>query len=129
MCEHYAEITALGAEVVAIGTGDLRYAQSFIKDERVPFPVLVDDAGRAARAASVRTGRLAALLGPHNWLGTARGLLGGHGFHPVGTRWTQLGATFVVGPGDTVRYAHIDRSPVDHAPFDAIFAALSRPAA
>ena len=43
--EHHDEITKRGAEVVAVGTGDQRYASAFVADTLVPFPVLVDDAG------------------------------------------------------------------------------------
>jgi hypothetical protein len=38
---------------------------------------------------------------------------------------TQLGATFVVGPGSTVRYAHIDRHSEDHAPLDTVLGKLA----
>jgi hypothetical protein len=37
---------------------------------------------------------------------------------------TQLGATFVVGPGDVVAYAHLDRDSTDHAPLDEVLAHL-----
>ena len=39
-------------------------------------------------------------------------------------RVTQLGATFVLGPGDQVRYAHIDEHSADHASLDEVLAAL-----
>ncbi len=32
---------------------------------------------------------------------------------------TQLGATFVIGPGEQVRYEHVDDHSADHAPLDA----------
>ena len=43
MRERYDEITGLGGDVVAIGTGDRSYAGAFVRDERIPFLVLVDD--------------------------------------------------------------------------------------
>ncbi len=36
-----------------------------------------------------------------------------------------FGATFVIGPGDVVRYTHIDRDSTDHAPLDEVLAALA----
>ena len=54
MRDHHDEITALGADVVAIGTGDQRYAEAVVREERQPFLVLVDDDAVAANAASVR---------------------------------------------------------------------------
>ena len=96
-------ITARGAEVVAVGTGSVRYAAAFVADEDVPFPVLVEDDGEAARAASVRTANWLTVAGPASWSGTLRAWRQGHRIHRAGKRVTQLGATFVVGPGDTVR--------------------------
>jgi hypothetical protein len=37
---------------------------------------------------------------------------------------TQLGATFVLGPGETLRYEHVDEHSADHAPLDDVLAAL-----
>jgi hypothetical protein len=37
---------------------------------------------------------------------------------------TQLGATFVVGPGAQVRYEHLDEHSADHAPLDDVLEAL-----
>jgi len=41
-----------------------------------------------------------------------------------GRRVNQLGATFVLGPGPTVRYAHVDAHTADHAPVAEVLAAL-----
>ncbi len=124
MRERYDEIRGQGAEVVAIGTGDTRYAARFVADEHVPFPVLVDDDAVAARAASVRKATPWGLFTPRSFPGSRRARKAGHRIHKSGKRVTQLGATFVVGPGDQVRYAHIDAHSADHAPLAEVFAAL-----
>ena len=36
----------------------------------------------------------------------------------------QIGATFVIGPGDRIRYEHMDADSTDHAPPDDVIAAL-----
>jgi peroxiredoxin len=122
--EHYDEITALNADVVAIGTGDRRYAEAFVRDERIPFLVLVDDDGTAAQAASLRTLNWFQLLHPRTWKATRETSKRGYHVHKSGTRVRQIGATFVVGAGDRVRYEHVDGDSTDHAPFDEIKAAL-----
>src|SRR6478672_13399694 len=48
--DRYDEMHAQGIELVAIGTGDQRYAAAFVRDEKIPFLVLVDDHAEAARA-------------------------------------------------------------------------------
>jgi peroxiredoxin len=120
----HGEIRARGADVVAVGTGDVRYAASFVEEERIPFPVLVDDDGAAARAASVRSASWAGLLHPRTWGASVATWRRGHRVHASGARVTQLGATFVVGPGDTVAYAHLDADSTDHAPLDDVLAHL-----
>jgi peroxiredoxin len=122
--EHYDEITATGAEVVAIGTGDARYAATFVRDAAIPYPVLVDDDGEAAAAASVRTVGWFTLLHPRTWRASRETSKRGHHVGKAGKRVKQLGATFVVGPGDVVRYEHHDADSTDHAPLAGILAAL-----
>ena len=126
----YDEIRKRGAEVVAVGTGSLRHAAAFVADESVPFPVLVDDDARAARAASVRrVGFFRLLTDRRSREGAKRARAAGHRIHKAGRRVTQLGATFVIGPGEQVRYEHVDDHSADHAPLDDVLAALPTPAA
>jgi peroxiredoxin len=121
---HYGEITGLGADVVAIGTGNERYAAAFIREENIPFTVLVDDDARAAGAASLRSVGWLAMLHPRTWRATVETWRRGHRVHKAGARVTQLGATFVLGRGDRVRYEHLDRDSTDHAPVAEVLAAL-----
>ena len=140
MRDRYAEIQAQGAEVVVIGTGDLRYARAFVADERIGFPVLVDDDGLAARAASVERASVARLFALKSLPATARALRAGYRIGRPGKRVNQLGATFVVTPeglaaraprtasepGPRVIFSHRDAHPADHAPISAILDALRR---
>jgi peroxiredoxin len=123
--DHYSEIASEGGEVVAIGTGDERYAKAFVTEGDVPFPVLVDDAAEAAHAASVKKVNFATLLfDPRSMRGARRAYRDGYRVKKSGKRVNQLGATFVIGPGPTVRYEHIDVHTADHAPVDEVLAAL-----
>jgi hypothetical protein len=120
----YPDITARGADVVAIGTGDVRYAKAFITEEDIPFLVLVDDDAVAARAASVPKANWLTVARPASWSGSRRAWGDGFRIHKSGKRVTQLGATFVLGPGPHLRYEHLDGDSSDHAPLDAVMAAL-----
>jgi len=140
--DRYAEIQALGADVVVIGTGDLRYAREFVEDDGIPFPVLVDEDAKAAEAARVERVGLSRLFALASLPGTARALRSGFRIGRPGKRVNQLGATFVVSPdprsdpsdGDEQRNAHLlfrhyDKHPADHAPMNALFDVLRRPEA
>ena len=72
MRERHDEIKTLGADIVAIGTGDERYAAAFVKEEQIPYLVLVDDDARAAQAASIETASWFRLLHPTHVEGDAR---------------------------------------------------------
>ena len=125
MRDAHDEVRSGGADVVAIGTGDLRYAHAFVEDERIPFLVLVDDDARAARAASVRRATPWGLFDPRSFPGARRARRGGHRIRKSGKRVTQLGATFVVGPGSRLRYEHLDEHTADHAPVSDVIAAAA----
>jgi peroxiredoxin len=122
--ERYDEIQSLGADIVAVGTGDRRYAEAFVREERIPFPVLVDDDSSAAHAASLRTLNWFQLLHPRTWKATRETSKRGHHVHKAGKRVRQIGATFVIGAGDRVRYEHMDADSTDHAAIDEVLAAL-----
>jgi peroxiredoxin len=124
--ERYDEIKGLDADIVAIGTGDRRYAESFVADEDIPFLVLVDDDATAAQAASLRTLNWFQLLHPRTWKATRETSKRGHHVHKSGKRVKQIGATFVIGAGDRVRYEHLDADSTDHAPVDDVLAVLVR---
>jgi peroxiredoxin len=120
----YEDIKATGAEVVAIGTGNARHAREFVEEENIPFPVLVDDDAEAARAASVKRGSAWKILGPETYGASLRAWRAGHKIHKPGKRTFQLGATFVVGAGDRVRYEYLDENTADHAPLGDVMKAL-----
>ena len=124
MRERQDEITKLGADIVAIGTGDRRYAEAFVHDERIPFLVLVDDDAAAAQAASLRTLNWFQLLHPRTWKATREASKRGHHVHKSGKRVRQIGATFVIGAGDRVRYEHMDTDSTDHADIDQLVSVL-----
>src|SRR3954462_3428345 len=120
----YDDLKAQGVELVAVGTGDQRYAGAFVRDEKIPYLVLVDDDAQAARAASVKVASWYRLLPPSTWPASVQAWKRGARIHKAGKRVTQLGATFVLGPGDHVRYSHVDDGSTDHAPVPEILAAV-----
>ena len=118
------DLAAAGARLVAVGTGDQRYADAFVRETEAPFLVLVDDDAAAAQAASVRTVGWFSLLHPRTWRASVDTWKRGHRVHKAGARVTQLGATFVLGPGDRLTYEYIDADSTDHAPVADVLTAV-----
>ena len=111
---------------MAIGTGDVRYAKAFVAEEEIGFPVLVDDDAAAAHAAHVPKASILTLAGPRTWAGSREARRDGFRVRRTGKRVTQLGATFVIGPGSRVHYSYLDEHSSDHAPLEEVLAALPR---
>jgi peroxiredoxin len=110
--------------VTAIGTGGKRYAEAFIADESVPFPVLLDEDGEAAGIAGTNTLGLTTLLKPKAYTSAVKSFAAGNRQTKTGKRPLQLGATFVIAPGDVLVYADFEDFAGDHAPLDDVLEAL-----
>jgi peroxiredoxin len=121
----YDEIRDLGGEVVAIGTGSPAQARDFVEREQIPYPVLADDDGRAARSAMIERVGMFRLFDPASFPGGIRAWRAGHRIGESGRRVDQLGATFVVLPGPRLGYEHRDAHTADHAPLGEVLAALA----
>jgi peroxiredoxin len=120
----YDEVQRARAEVVAIGTGNASFAQAFIEDYRIPYPVLIDGDARAAKIASIARVPFWKLFHPASYAGTRRAWRAGHRIGASGQRVDQLGSTFVLGPGPALLYEHRDAHSADHAPLAEVLANL-----
>ena len=78
----------------------------------------------AYRAASLPSASLLHVLRPDNILAGLRALAAGHRQRRKGPDPFQLGGSFVFGPGNVDRYAHVSRTYGDNAAVSALVAAL-----
>ncbi len=122
--EHEQKFRESGANLAAIGLGDRNYAQLFRDETHIAFPLLIDEARLAYRAAGLRTANLLHLLRSDNARARTRAKAGGHRQHRLGQNPFQLGGSFVFGPGNVDVYAHISQTFGDIAPMEALLAAV-----
>jgi hypothetical protein len=115
---------AAGARLAAIGLGDVTHARAFHAETGMTFPLFVDAERRAYTAAGLGRAGLLHLLHPFNF--RARAAAKAQGFRQVGLGRDplQLGGTFVLGPGDTERFAHVSATFGDNADVGAVLAAV-----
>jgi hypothetical protein len=123
---HEAEFQTRGARLAAIGLGDLSYARAFRDEARITFPLLIDADRQAYRAAELRSASLLHLFRRDNAAGRRRARSSGHRQGRPGPNPFQLGGSFLFGPGDVDRYAHVSATFSDTAPVSALLAALDR---
>ena len=122
--EHEQAFRDKGAGLAAIGLGDRLYARLFREDTGITFPLLVDERREAYRAAGLRTASLLHLLRRDNATARKRARAAGHRQHRIGKNPFQLGGSFVFGPGNVDRYAHISETFGDNASPASLLAAL-----
>ncbi len=124
MRAHASEFEARGARLAAIGLGDAHYAAAFREETGITFPLLIDAERRAYRVAGLKSANILHLLRSDNAAARKRATAGGHRQHKLGANPFQLGGSFVFGPGNFDRYAHISQTFGDNAPMTALLAAL-----
>ena len=124
MRAHEAELKAKGAGIAAIGLGDANYARPFREETGITFPLLIDEERRAYKAAELRKANIFHLLRGDNSISRKRAKSAGHRQHKLGKDPFQLGASFVFGPGDVDRFAHISQTFGDNAPVEDLLRAL-----
>ena len=90
----------------------------------MPFPVLLDEDGEAADIVETKKLTAATLLKPSQIRAGFRTFASGHRQKKSGRRPTQLGATLVIGPGDTLLYSDFEDFAGDHADIDEVLAAV-----
>jgi hypothetical protein len=113
-----------GANPAAIGLGDANYARLFREETGIAFPLLIDEERLAYRAVGLRNANLLHMLRSENKVARDRARSAGHKQHKLGQNPFQLGGSFVFGPGDVDRYAHVSRTFGDNATVEDLLAAL-----
>lgn len=125
MRDHEQEFRTKGANLAAIGLGDMRYARLFREETGITFPLLVDEQRLAYRAAGLKAANLLHLLRRDNAKARTRAQAGGHRQHKLGANPFQLGGSFVFGPGNVDLYAHVSETFGDSASPGALLGALA----
>jgi hypothetical protein len=122
--EHEQAFRDKGATLAAVGLGDRNYARVFREETGISFPLLIDEQREAYRAAELRSANLLHLLRSDNAAARKRARAGGHRQHKLGQNPFQLGGSFVFGPGNVDRFAHISQTFGDNATVAALLEAL-----
>ena len=124
MRAHEDEFRAAGARLAAVGLGDRAYARAFREEIGITFPLLVDEERLAYRAARLRRASLLHLLRRDNAVARTRARQAGHRQHRLGQHPFQLGGSFVFGPGNVDRFAHVSETFGDNASPEALLTAV-----
>lgn len=124
MREHQQAFLDKGASIAAISLGDRIYARIFQEETRIDFPLLIDEQRQAYAIADLRVANLLHVLRKDNFDTRKRASAAGHRQHKLGKNPFQLGGSFIFGPGNIDRFAHISKTFGDNATPETLLAAL-----
>ena len=96
----------------------------FREETGITFPLLIDERREAYRAAGLRTASLLHILRRDNARARQQARAAGHRQHRRGRNPFQLGGSFVFGPGNVDRFAHVSETFGDNASPTALLAGL-----
>ena len=126
MREHEQVFLDRGATLAAISLGDRNYARIFQEETGIDFPLLVDEARQAYAIAGLGVANVLHVLRRDNFKSRNRARAAGHRQHKFGLNPFQLGGSFIFGPGNIDRYAHLSKTFGDNAAPSTLLAALDR---
>jgi hypothetical protein len=122
--DRYDEFTARGAQVVAIGMGDISHAARFKDGQNIPFPLLVDTERQSYRALGFKVGSFLEVSGPRRWMPGLKSFVTGHGGALPKQNMYQIGGALVIAKGGEVLFEHRGQASEDNAPIDDLLRAL-----
>jgi len=125
--EHQQAFREKGASLAAISLGDSHYARIFQQEAKIGFPLLIDEHRQTYEIANLKSANLLHLLRGDNFKSRKRARAAGHHQYKFGRNPFQLGGTFIFGPGNIDRYAHLSQTFGDNAPPATLLAALAVP--
>ena len=125
MRESHAAIEALGARVIAVGTGSAAQARHLM-DTGTPFPCLVDAEQHLYRALGLRRVGLSTLVDPATYLNYWRAWRRGARQGDVTGDPRQLSGVALLDADGRLRWRHVSRTIGDYPPLPDVFAALRR---
>lgn len=125
MREAHAAIEALGARVIAVGTGSAAQARHLM-DTGSPFPCLVDAEQRLYRALGLRRVGLSTLVDPATYLNYWRAWRRGARQGDVTGDPRQLSGVALLDADGRLRWRHVSRTIGDYPALPAVLTALRR---
>jgi hypothetical protein len=122
--EHQQQFRSKGANLAAIGLGDVNYARIFREETGITFPLLIDAERKAYRAVELKKANLLHLLRKDNAAARNRAKAGGFQQKKLGENPFQLGGSFVFAPGNVDKFVHVSKTFGDNAAMADLLAAI-----
>lgn len=124
LAEALPELSAQGAQIIAVGTGTVAEAKAFKTDFKIPYTLLADDGLRSYQLVGAKETSLAVWAKPTNIAAAVSAVRAGHMQGKIGNHQRYQGATHVIVPPGAVVLAWLNEDLSKDAPLELIRAAL-----
>jgi hypothetical protein len=122
---NHAVLRSAGADVVAVGNGQVEQARAFASEQELPFPLLTDPTGESYCAVELKRG-LATALTPAVVGRALRARVAGFRQTKTAGDPLQQGGVLVFAAGGREIYRYVSDSAGDHPSMSAVWQALSK---
>ncbi len=131
LCRHYAgrlrdsnaAFEAVGARLVAVGTGGREYAKTFVTERKIPYLVLVDKTLVTHDLIGTKSGSQLGVFKPSTLYHAAKALAAGERQGKTGPNPFLFGAAHVIAAGGALNYAWLNDDYQNNAPVSDLLAA------
>ncbi len=114
----YEEFRAAGAEVAAVSFAQSKALLPYVRDLRLPFPLLSDPERGAYKAYGLLRGSFWSIFGPKTVWEYVKLISHGRLFRGIQADPFQLGGDFVIDGEGFVRFAYRSEEPTDRPSAD-----------
>ena len=115
-----SELKEKGVEVVVVTFEAGFVAQSYVEDENLQWPLLVDETRDVYHAYDMLSAGFWDIWGPSTWWAYIRGVFGGHKLKASEGDVSQRGGDVLIDPDGVVRLHHVGDGPADRPTIEAI---------
>lgn len=122
MGTHTADFAALNTNIVAISFGTPYWAQAWLEETGVDFPIWLDPDRKAYQAFGLERS-LGRAWGPRTLLYYARALLRGETLKEKRGDTDQMGGDFIIDSQGVVRFAYRSQDPTDRPAIEELLRA------
>lgn len=126
MRRHEDEIKRLGLAIVAVTFEARDRAAEYVRETRLPWPLLIDQRRTLYSAYGMGRGRRSAIWGPATWRAYIKLIARGRRLRRPTGDIHQLGGDVLVDPAGGLALHHVGKGPADRPAVEDLLARVSR---
>lgn len=126
MREHQEEFSRIGLKVVIVTFESDYFAKSYVAENGLDWPLLVDGDRKAYRYYGMEVASFWDLWGPASWRAYLRELGKGEKLRPATGDIHQRGGDVLIDPHGIVRLHHVGEGPADRPSVASILARINQ---